>query len=117
MSTQETVDTYLAAWNERDEARRRQLLEKCWRADATYTDPMSHAENRDALFALIGGFQQQMPGATIKRTSGIDEHHGMLRFAWKMEGGPPVEGIDIGRLGDDGKLLSIVGFFGPPPAL
>ena len=118
MATQETIDAYMAAWNETDETKRRGLLEKCWRADATYTDPMTHAENRDALVAVIAGFQSQMPGAGIKRISGIDEHHGQVRFAWKLEGGPQqIEGIDVGRLGDDGKLLSIVGFFGPPPAM
>jgi len=117
-STKETVEAYMAAWNENDEAKRRALLEKAWADDGRYTDPMSDAPGRDALVALISQFQQQMPGASIAATSGIDEHHGRLRFAWKMtapDGSTGMEGIDVGQLAEDGRLQSIVGFFGSPP--
>ena len=120
MSTEETVAAYLAAWNEPDASARRGLLERCWAAAGTYTDPMSHVDGRDALAAHIAQFQQQMPGARIARTSGIDEHHGRVRFAWSLrppDGAPPIDGIDIGELDVDGRLRAIIGFFGPPPAL
>lgn len=119
MTTEETVRAYIDAWNEPDEAKRRELLERAWADKGTYTDPMSHAEGRDELVALISQFQQQMPGASIAIASGIDQHHGQLRFQWRMEGGPQaMEGIDIGRTAEDGRLQGIVGFFGatPPPA-
>lgn len=119
MNAQETVETYGAAWNETDEAKRRALLEKSWADDGVYTDPQSNAEGRDALVALIGGFQQQLAGATIVPTSGVDEHHGKLRFTWKMlaaDGSPVMEGIDFGEFAGDGRIKRIVGFFGPPPA-
>ncbi len=60
-----------------------------------------------------------MQGAKIVQASGIDEHHGRLRFAWKLQmgdGSTRMDGIDIGQLAVDGRLQSIVGFFGPPPA-
>jgi SnoaL-like domain len=116
--TNEIVHAYMAAWNEPDERKRRQLLEKAWADDGRYTDPMSDAQGRDALVALISQFHKQMPGAGILPTSGIDEHHGRLRFAWKMtaaDGSTGMEGIDIGQLAEDGRLQSIVGFFGTPP--
>lgn len=119
MSTEDVVKAYMAAWNEPDETKRRALLDKAWADGGTYTDPMSHAEGRDELVALISQFQQQMPGASIAIASGVDQHHGQLRFQWRMEGGPQaMEGIDVGRTADDGRLASIVGFFGaaPPPA-
>jgi len=118
-NTNEVVHAHMAAWNEKDEGKRRQLLDKAWTDDGRYTDPMSDAPGREALVALISQFQQQMPGAGILPTSGIDEHHGRLRFAWKMtapDGSTGMEGIDIGQLAEDGRLASIVGFFGPPPA-
>ena len=34
-----TVDTYLAAWNETDPARRAELVEQVWAPDGTLTDP------------------------------------------------------------------------------
>jgi hypothetical protein len=117
-TTKEAVAAYMAAWNEADEAKRRKLLDSAWAADATYTDPMSHAAGRDALVDLISQFQTQMAGSSIAQTSGIDEHHGQLRFAWRMsgqDGSTRMEGIDVGQLAEDGRLQSIVGFFGPPP--
>jgi hypothetical protein len=119
MNAQEAIEAYGAAWGETDEAKRRALLEKAWADDGVYTDPQSHAEGRDALVALIGGFQQQLAGATIVPTSAVDAHHGKLRFTWKMvgaDGKDVMEGIDFGELGDDGRITRIVGFFGPAPA-
>jgi len=119
MATKDSVNAYMAAWNETDLAQRRALLEKAWADDGRYTDPMSDAQGREALIELISGFQSQMPGATIAMASGIDEHHGRLRFAWKMDGpdgSTRVEGIDVGLLAADGRLQSITGFFGAPPA-
>jgi len=118
-NTNEIVRAYMAAWNEKDEGKRRELLEKAWADAGRYTDPMSDAPGRDALIALISQFQQQMPGASITATSGIDEHHGRLRFAWKMtarDGSTGMEGIDVGQLAEDGRLQNITGFFGPLPA-
>ena len=118
MATKEVVSAYMQASNEPDEAKRRALLEKAWAEGATYTDPMSHADGRDELIALVSQFHGQMPGARIVQASGIDEHHGRLRFGWRMErdGATAMEGIDIGELSEDGRLRSIVGFFGAPPA-
>jgi hypothetical protein len=119
-TTKETVNGYVAAWNEGDVAKRRALLEKTWADDGRYTDPMSDAQGREALIELISGFQSQYTGASIAIASGIDEHHGRLRFAWKMSGpdaSTQMEGIDIGQLAHNGRLQSIVGFFGSPPAV
>lgn len=118
MSVQETIDTYIAAWNEEDETKRADLIRKCWAETGTYVDPMADVYGRDALSELIAGFHKQMPGARIAVTTGIDQHHNELRFGWTLEGGQNIEGIDVGRLDGDGKLSSIVGFWGvnPPPA-
>ena len=59
-----------------------------------------------------------MPGARIEVTSGADEHHGRIRFGWKLTGAPQaMDGIDVGQVDADGRLLSILGFWGAnPPA-
>ncbi len=119
MATKETVEAYMAVWNETDEDKRRALLAKVWAAGATYTDPMAHAAGAEELVALVSGFHTQMPGAKIVQTSAIDEHHGRLRFGWAMkgpDGSTRMEGIDVGELAEDGRLRSILGFFGPLPA-
>jgi hypothetical protein len=118
MTLNETIDAYIAAWNETDDAKRAALLQKCWAESATYTDPMADVSGRDGLDGLITGFHGQMPGASIQITSGIDEHHGRIRFGWKLAGGTQaLDGIDVGQVDGDGRLLSIIGFWGTnPPA-
>ncbi len=116
---QEMVETYAAAWNEPDPVARRALLERSWADDGTYTDPTAAVAGREALIAHIDAFQQQFPGVPIVLTSGVDEHHGWVRFGWRMpaaDGTVIVEGLDCGELAPDGRLRRIVGFFGPLPS-
>ncbi len=116
----ETVAAYAAAWSETDEDARRALLERSWTDDGVYVDPSGRAEGRAALVGHIGGFHARMPGSRIEMASGVDEHGGLLRFAWRMVGPDGVvalEGMDFGELADDGRLDRIVGFFGPVPAV
>ena len=120
MGPSEAVATYGAAWAETDEAARRKLLEQAWSEVGTYLDPMGRADGREALVAHIGGFHQMMPGHRIESTSGVDEHDSYFRFAWRMldpDGAVAMEGVDFGALDGDGKIASIVGFFGPWPEL
>jgi hypothetical protein len=114
------VVAYSSAWNEPDEAARRQLLESAWADDAAYCDPTANVEGRDALVAHIGALQAAMPGHTIELVTGADEHDGHVRFGWVMrspDGSAVTEGMDYGHLADDGRLQQIVGFFGPFPLL
>lgn len=118
MTPEETVRAYGAAWNEKDSAGRRRLLEASWAEAGVYSDPMNMSEGRDALDALIAGFHQGSPGASIAIASGVDEHHGFVRFQWRMEqadGSVTMEGFDVGELDADGRLRRITGFFGPFP--
>ena len=118
MSVDEIVSTYGAAWLEPDEEQRRQLLAQAWAEDGSYTDPLRHVKGREALSQAIAAFQQRRPGERIILTSGVDHHHGMVRFAWKWygaDGSMILEGVDFGELASDGRLRRIVGFFGPMP--
>jgi hypothetical protein len=113
-----TVETYTAAWRERDAAARLALLDRCWAEDGVYCDPLGRAEGRQALADLIGGFHARQPGARIDVASGVDEHDGFLRFAWRMvgaDGSVALEGTDFGEVDDRGALRRIVGFFGALP--
>jgi hypothetical protein len=117
--TPQTIADYFAAWNETDSARRRDLLNAAWAEDGIYCDPTADIRGRDALHALIQQFQDGQRGATVEVTSGIDRHHDRVRFAWAMKdasGKTVIEGIDVGRVGLDGKLAEIAGFWGAPPA-
>ena len=34
----------------------------------------------------IGGIHARMPGSGLEMAGGVDEHGGLLRFAWRMLG-------------------------------
>jgi hypothetical protein len=60
------------------------------------------------------------PGARIEFMSGIDVHHDVVRFLWRLvraDGTCGDTSIDFGEVGPDGRLVKIVGFFGAPPPL
>jgi SnoaL-like domain len=114
-----TVDTYLAMWNEQDASRRGELIEQAWTKDGAYLDPALEAKGHAALSEMVAQVHERFPGYSFTRTSGIDEHHGLVRFAWQLgdgNGTVAVAGLDVGELADDGKLRRITGFFGELPA-
>jgi hypothetical protein len=60
------------------------------------------------------------PGARLEFMSGIDVHHNVVRFLWRLVRADGTCGdisIDFGELGADGRLVKIVGFFGLAPPL
>ena len=110
------IDTYCAVWSEPDPVRRQRTLDDIWAENATYTDPRTHLTGSKALVAHIGNILAGRPGARIIRTSVVDFHHGLARFAWRVvqaDGTLLPEGIDIAEISDELKLLRIIGFFGP----
>jgi hypothetical protein len=111
------IDRYCEAWSDPDPARRRALLASVWSEGATYTDPRMHATTQDQLLAHIDKVLAQRPGARVLRTSAVDMHHRVARFAWQVvqaDGTSLPEGLDVVWLSADGTRLDrVVGFFGP----
>jgi hypothetical protein len=107
------IGKYIAAWSEPDPAARRALLEVVWSADGTYTDPLSHASNREELDTLIAKFLENNSGAKFTLRDKIDFHHGYVRFYWTLHlaNDRVLPGMDYGEVAPDGKLSKIVGFF------
>ncbi|PLP58628.1 nuclear transport factor 2 family protein [Mesorhizobium loti] len=121
MSLTHLIDTYCASWSDQDAERRRALLLSVWSDGATYTDPTAHADGADELLAHVAGIQARYPGARIVRTSPVDVHHDIARFAWKFvlpDGSSFPEGLDIAFLDADRvRITRIIGFFGPLAAI
>jgi hypothetical protein len=106
------VDTYIASWNEGDEARRRELVADAFTADARYLDPLMAGEGTDGITAMIGAAQAQFPGHRFELAFGPDAHNDVVRFAWRLVGddGPVAGGTDFATVADDGRLRNVTGF-------
>lgn len=114
-TTTTTVDTYLAMWNEEDPARRAELIAAAWSPEGRYVDPLLESAGHAGLGEMVDTVHGHYPGARFRRTSAVDAHHDEVRFGWELvaaDGSTIVGGIDVGHLGDDGRLTSITGFFG-----
>jgi len=119
-SVNELVVTYLAAWNERDEDRRRKLVAKTWTEEGSYMDAHRRGVGHAAIDEMIKAAQDMLPGYRLRLVSGIEAHNGYVRFSWGAGGSPEaplyLAGTDFGTVGKDGRLTSVVGFTDAAPA-
>jgi hypothetical protein len=112
-----TFDRVLAAWNEIDPTKIRGHLDAALHPDVVFCDPANLTRGIDAFEAMVRAFRQRLPRAECARTSGVDHHHDLYRYAWAVssDGALLVPGFDVTRVDGDGRLLRIDGFFGPLP--
>lgn len=90
----------------------------CLAIGGIYIDPSVHLFGRDALSLHITSVQARRPGASVELVSGIDAHHQVLRFEWRVVQSDWTCGLtstDFGEVSVDGLLSKIIGFFGPAP--
>lgn len=108
------ITTYIDAWNEKDPARRRELVSETFCEDADYVDPMMRGDGQNAIDAMIAGVQQQYADFRFELAAEPDSHNDRVRFTWHLVpggGGAPVAtGYDFGTISEDGRLRSVTGF-------
>ena len=111
-----TWETYTSSWKATSADAKRSIFEKCLDKDCTYTDPISHTEDWDALLNYMLEFHQQIPGGHFVTTYFL-AHHKQSIAKWDMKNGNDIflgEGISYGKFSNEGKLLSMSGFFETP---
>ena len=117
---QGVIERYIAAWNEADPGRRRQLVDSLWAPDGRYTDPLADARGREEIDGLIGAVQEQFPDFVFTLGGPVDGHHNQARFTWHLgpaDGGEPlVIGFDVAVLDGGGQLRAVHGFLDKVPA-
>jgi hypothetical protein len=114
----DAIATYFMAWNEPDPDERRRLLECCVTDDVELFDPLGHWEGVAGLVERIRHYQVAAPGTEIVRSSGVDRHNHVVRYAWSMvdeRGAAIADGLDVVEQADDGRLRRILMFHGPLP--
>jgi hypothetical protein len=110
------IDTYCRCWQEMEADERAALLATACADDVTYRDPTGDLVGREALAVHIAEKATARPGATIARVSAVDRHHDVARFGWHLVGADGRTGapsLDIVTFAPDGRLKTILGFFGP----
>jgi hypothetical protein len=115
------VVSYLGAWSERDAKRRHELIAATWTDGGTYVDASRHGEGHDGIDAMIKAVHDKFPPAyAFRLISGIEAHHGYVRFTWAAGGTPNAplyfEGTDIFVLAPDGRVQQVIGFKNAAPA-
>ena len=116
----EAIDAYVEAWNTDDRETSSRLVEQAMTEDALMAYPRFEARGREAISELIAAYRQQLPGVSIELTSNAEEHHGWVRFGWRMfgaDGSVLGEGEDVGELDGDGRFIRVLGFLNPLPPL
>jgi hypothetical protein len=119
-SVNETVIGYIAAWNETDAERRRQIIARTWVEDGSYHDAHREGAGHAAIDAMIAAAQQSFAGYRFRLSSGIEVHHDRVRFSWGAGGTPEAPlyfgGTDFAVLAPDGRLRAVTGFTDAVPA-
>jgi hypothetical protein len=112
------VDAHLAAFSAPDAATRRALIEQAWAPTGHFADPLFAATGHDEIDALATSVPGLYPDHVFTRTSGIDLHHGHARYAFAFtapDGTVVVDGVEVAQIGAEGRLVRVIGFFGPVP--
>lgn len=113
------IDAFVAAWNVTDEADCSRLLEQCWADDGTLINHTAQQTGRAEVAAYIRHVTPQWEGGRV-RISSVDEHHGWLRYTWKVvrpDGSAVGEGMHVAERAPDGRLRRVIGFPSPAPVV
>ncbi|MEW6639184.1 MAG: nuclear transport factor 2 family protein [Pseudomonadota bacterium] len=111
------AENYITLWNERNDARRRDLLASHWTGDARYIDPMAAGEGPAAIDTMIAGVQQRFPDFEFALIGQPDSHGPYVRFQWGLGprgGDNPIKGTDF-VVTEGGRIRSVTGFLDQVP--
>ena len=113
----ESLEHMLAAWNESDPSQVRGHLERALAPEVHFVDPSIVTRGLDEFEANVHEVHGRLPGASYHRSSGVDSHHGLYRYHWEIRRGDELllPGFDVSELDEQGRVLRVLGFFGPVP--
>ena len=113
----ESLAQMRAAWNEPDPDRVRAHLEKALSPEVVFIDPSIVTRGIDEFEANVHEVHGRLPGAEYRLASGLDLHHDIVRYAWEIhrDGKLVLPGFDVTEFDGEGRVLRVLGFFGPLP--
>ncbi|MBK6686149.1 MAG: nuclear transport factor 2 family protein [Deltaproteobacteria bacterium] len=111
-----TWDAYAGSWKLTTAEEKRARFKSCLSPACVYRDPLAVARGWDELVEYMMAFHQQIPGGHFV-TERFIAHHGRSMAAWKMMSGDGVvlgDGVSYGEYDEEGRLISMNGFYDVP---
>jgi hypothetical protein len=111
------LEQMMAMWNERDLEKVRGYIDEIFSEDVLFIDPGNSIVGHDAFEVMVRAFRTRFPDADLSHSSGFDQHHGLVRYHWKIHQNAEflIEGFDVTEIGSDGRVSRVEGFFGAIP--
>jgi len=108
-----TWETYTSSWKTVSAESKRLIFAECLDPDCAYSDPLIKTSGCDELVDYMLDFHQQVPGGHFV-TNYFLAHNSQSIAKWEMKNGENAvigEGISYGKYNENGKLVSLTGFF------
>ncbi len=118
MVQDQVIVAFVAAWNTRDEAERRRLLERCWAEDGVFIHPSGQFEGREMVLDTMARMSGSWPDGAQVRISRVVECGGWLYYCWEIlraNRSVHAAGVHVAERSGDGRLRKLINFAGPPP--
>ena len=112
-----SLDHMLAAWNEPEPSLVRGHLEQALAPGIRFVDPSIDVTGINGFEANVHEVHAKLPGAVYSRTSGLNSQHRFHRYHWAIhqDGKLIVPGFDVTETDESGRVILVIGFFGPVP--
>jgi uncharacterized protein YndB with AHSA1/START domain len=108
------IDAFFSAWNEKDTAARRRLLEESTTEDIAFHDAFSCTVGREDLVAHLAAVQVFMPGMTLLRDGEVSQCQGTAIAPWIAHAGDGTvrsRGTNVFELSPEGQIRRATGFW------
>ncbi len=113
-----TWENYASAWKETSKEAKHAAILSSVAPSCVYRDPDTQLEGHDALVEHMLAFHAQVPGGWFETTYFL-AHHDRSIAKWNMrlpDGSLAGDGVSYGEYDESGRLITMTGFFGAPPA-
>ena len=110
---QDTWEAYTQSWKVESSAEKRALFEKSLTDQCIYHDPLTKTLGWSELEKYMIEFHEKIPGGHFVTTQFL-AHSNKSIARWEMKDGNKQvlgDGVSYGEYGEDGKLISMTGFF------
>lgn len=110
---QQNIKTYVSAWNEIEEGKRKQILADCVTPDISYCDPFTDTiQGLEALVGVMAGVSQRFSGVVHELVDEPATHHnfGYYRWSARLDSNREIPGTDYIEFAPDGRIARVVSF-------